>query len=402
MADDDTGDKTELPTPKRLKDARKKGDVPKVQDVGVTLGFLFAVLLVWTLFGNVAERVTALMNATLAVTDEPFLASVRTLGGESIRLLIDVSLLVLVPIALFATLVEYLVTGPVLTSEKLKPKMSHLNPMAGLKRMFGADNLVELLKSVFKTAVLATITLVVVRAALGDLAQLPWGDPADVLDGMAWLSVRVFGWASAAFVLLMFLDALYQKHSFTKRMKMSLRDIREELKESEGNPMLRGARKDIGQEWANEAPTDAARNASVLVVNPVHVAIALRYDPEEAPVPLIVGRGEERVAREMREAATEARVPVLRNVALARALLAQDPHERGVPRELFDVVAEVILWAQSVRRAMREAAAAAAPGADASSEGPRTFVPAPPGEDMTDYARRPAPASAPEPRWTRR
>ena len=385
--DDDAGDKTELPTPRKLKEARKKGDVPKVQDVGITLGFLFSVLLVWTLFGGIAERVTALMDETLAVRDEPFLASVRTVGGESIRLLVEVSLMVLVPIALFAAIVEYLVTGPVLTSEKFKPKMSHLNPMAGLKRMFGADNLVELVKSVFKTAVLAAITLIVVRAALGDLAQLPWGEPADVLDGIAWLSVRVFGWASAAFVLMMFLDALYQKYSFTKRMKMSIRDIREELKNSEGNPMLRGERKNLGQEWANEAPADAAKRASVLVVNPVHVAIAVRYDPEEAPVPLIAGRGEERVAREMREAAAGARVPILRNVALARALLAQDPDDRSVPRELFDVVAEVILWAQSVRRAMDEAAATGPAAADGPSG---AFVPKPPGEDMTDYSVRPA------------
>jgi len=381
MAEQDTGSKTEPPTPKKLKEARKKGDVAKVPDIALTVGFLFAVLVLWLLSSTVVLRLDELLDAALASPDKPFGETLRALGADAISALVEISMLVLLPIALFTLIVEYLVVGPVLTAEKFKPKMSNLNPANGLKRMFGADNLVELVKSVVKATVLGVITLIVVHTALADLMLLPYATPADLVVGIGYLVIRVFGWTSAVFVLLMFLDALYQHYAFNKRMRMSLRDIRDELKESEGDPMLRGARKDIGQEWAQESPSDAARGASVLVVNPVHIAIAIRYDSKTTPVPLIVGKGEERVAREMRAVAAQEGVPVLRNVSLARALLEteSDDDKLYVPPELFNVVAEVILWAQDVRTEMQRRKAG-------TTKGKRVQAP---GEDLTNYGSEP-------------
>jgi len=188
--------------------------------------------------------------------------------------------------------------------------------------------------------------------AIGDLLLLPNAEPEHVIAGLWYLIVRVFGYASILFIMIMFFDTAYQRHSFVNKMKMSIRDIRDEYKNMEGDPMMK-----------------------VLVVNPIHVAIAIKYDAEETKIPMITGRGEEATAREMRNAAAEAGVPVLRNEQLARALLASEESDDFVPKEFFDIIAEVILWARQVSEQLSDTAKAE----DLSN------AMEPPGEDLTSY-----------------
>jgi flagellar biosynthesis protein FlhB len=365
MANQDQGSKTELPTNKKLKDARKKGDVAKVPEVSLTFGFIFALVLLWLVSPLITEGFTALLEEAMSAPTKTFDKSIATVGEIGWQIFVGVSALVIIPLAVFSLVVEFLVIGPVFTSEKFKPKGSNLNPAEGLKRMFGMDNLVELLKSVAKTLVLGFIFYFAIAASLNELILLPSADEDNVAGGLWYISLRIVGMVSIAFILILFFDASYQKHAFTKKMKMSIRDIRDELKETEGDPLLKGARKDLGQEWAQAPPTEAAAQANVLVVNPIHVAIALVYDAEKTKVPIVTGKGEEQIARDMRQAAAIAGVPVLRNEKLARALLADRTEGNYVPKELFDIVAEVILWAQAVR--------------DKNRAGSLT----PPGEDLT-------------------
>lgn len=378
MAQQDEGSKTELPTAKRLRDARKKGDVAKSPDVGITLGFLFSVLLLWLVFDMLVTEVMSLTTHVLESPSADFTVSLRRLSEEAIDVFVRVTGLIVIPLALFGLLVEFLVVGPVFTAEKFTPNLSHMNAFEGLKRMFGKDNLVELIKSVLKTALLVFIVVYVVKSAIGDLVLLPNSSPDYIIEGLWFLLVRVFGYASALFILLMFFDSAYQKHSFTDKMKMSIRDIRDEHKNMEGDPMMKGVRRDLAHEWANEAPTQAARDANVLIVNPTHVAIAIRYDAEETKIPMITGRGEEETARKMRYAASEAGVPVLRNEQLARALLATDEIEEFVPKEFFEIIAEVILWAAQVSEQLN---------GSAKAENHKVEMP-PPGEDLTTYHHR--------------
>jgi len=253
--------------------------------------------------------------------------------------------------------------------------MSNLNPVEGLKRMFGPDNLVDLFKSIVKTVILVVIAVFAIRSVMGDLMLLPHTGPEDVISGIWYLSVRIFGWASAFYFLLMFVDTGYQNYAFTKRMKMSIRDVRDEFKEVEGDPLLKGARRDLGNEWSQQSPTQAARDATVIVVNPTHVAIAILYDAEKTQLPVITARGEESTARDMRSAAAHAGVPVLRNVELARALLVCEAVDNFVPKEFFNIVAEVILWAQSTREKLRSK----------EFESGETSNISPLGEDLTAY-----------------
>jgi type III secretion protein U len=188
------------------------------------------------------------------------------------------------------------------------------------------------------------------------------------------------------FALVSVLDAGYQRYSFMRKMRMSRRDIRQEMKETDGDPYIRQRRRQAHQEWSQRNQVQAARQANVLVVNPTHIAIAIDYDRDACPVPTIGAKGEDHVARAMREAAEEACVPIVRNVALAHELLAAGEVGEMVPEQLFDLLAEVILWAREVRSdvaARREGRTA--------SEDPRRRREAP-GEDLTRY---------PEPPWNR-
>ena len=282
-----------------------------------------------------------------------------------------------------------------MSTEKLKPKMENMNPAKGLKRMFSMDNLVELVKSILKTAVVGTIAWLVMRKVLPELPLLVSGRPENVGAALWQTTWLLLAWAGGSFVLVSAMDLAWQRFSYMKKMRMSMRDIRQEMKDAEGDPHLKGQRRQLQQEWAQQGASNAAAEAHVLVVNPTHVAIAIAYDRETCPVPTVTAKGQDDDALAMRQAAQEAGVPVLRNIELARGLLADAETGEIVPAELFDIIATVILWAQDVRHELAKARGeAAAHAADAAQAKPRQRR-EPPGEDLTRYDSAP-PSSAAE------
>lgn len=398
---DDSGDKTEQPTHKRLQDARKKGDIAKGKELTSTTG-----LLAWLVMGALClrlgvERMAALSDSLLTRIgtgwrEEGFGHVAALLGWQSVELVVLLVALLFVPVAALGTLVEYLQAGSVLAFEKVAPKMEHLNPAAGLKRMFSLDNLVELLKGILKTALLLGIGWAVAHTLLPDAMRLASGGdrPAQHLGALVWeATVKVLAWTVGVFLGVAFLDTLWTRHRFTKKLRMSMRDIKQEMKESDGDPLLKQQRKQAHAEWSQRNQASAARGANALVVNPTHVAIAIDFEPGRCPVPTISAKGEDHVARAMREAAEDAGVPIVRNVPLARELLARCEEGEVVPPDLFDVLAEVIVWADSVREQLKWESARADPHRrpDVPSEPPRTR-PAP-GEDLTRHPDLDAPAA---------
>jgi type III secretion protein U len=377
MADkNDAGDKTEKPTPKKLRDARKKGQVAKSKDLTSTIELMvwLALLLIASAYG--AQQIAGLFEASFVALAQPFAGGAPALGTMALQVLLALTALALLPVVAVGLVAEYLQAGPVFTVERMKPKMDNLNPVEGIKRMFSLDNAVELAKSVTKTLLLVAIGAFVVRAALPALAKLPAlaalpdsAAPA-VAAALGEVTRSMLWWTLSAFVLVALLDLAWQRHSFFRRMRMSRRDIRQEIKESEGDPYVKQHRQQAHLEWTQRNAQQAARQANVLVVNPTHVAIAIDYERDTCPVPTVSGKGEDHVARAMREAAEEAGVPIVRNIELARDLLARGEVGAIVPADLFDIVAEVILWAREVREAMPSGAPPRLPA---------------PGEDLTRY-----------------
>ena len=249
--------------------------------------------------------------------------------------------------------------------------------------MFSLDNLVELLKSILKTALVGTIAWLALKTLLPDLPLLANSRPETVGSALWHASWTLLAWATGSFLLVSALDLAWQRYTFTKKMRMSMRDIRQEMKDAEGDPHLKGQRKQLQQEWAQQSANKAAAGAHVLVVNPTHVAIAIDYHRDRCPVPTVTAKAQDDDALTMREAAQEAGVPVLRNIELARQLLADTETGDIVPAELFDIIATVVLWAQDVRHELelaQERANNAAP-----NTGPRAAKRPAPGEDLTRY-----------------
>jgi type III secretion protein U len=398
MADkNDGGDKTEQPTAKKLEDARKKGDVAKSKEVTSAVGLVLWLVMAALATGFASKRLAALFDALFAVIGAGWLhtgfaGAARQIGALSAELAITLVAILVVPAALVGLLTDFLQMGPILTFDKVTPKLENMNPVEGVKRMFSMDHLIEVFKALAKTVLLLVVGWLVVRGLLPQMVLL--GRTADLPAAaigalMHTVTMQLMGWAVGLFALVAILDAVYQRHSFLKKMRMSLRDIRQEMKESEGDPHVKGQRKQLAQEQAQKQQSQAARQASALVVNPTHVAIAINYDGASWPVPTVTAKGEDHVALAMRAAAEQAGVPIVRNVSLARDLLKRAEEGDIVPADLFDVIAEVILWAREVREhldAQRAAEHAATWNLPAETVPPRRR--AAPGLDMTAYPDR--------------
>jgi len=366
----DAGDRTEQPTPKKLRDARERGDVSRSREIGSTVGLLVFTLVAGLLATFAGSRIAALFDQAVGAIGRPFeVASAEMISAASWTV-IALILAVAVPVALIGLIAEFLQVGPVFTGKKLEPKLERLDPVQGLKRMFGLDNLVELVKSVLKTLVLLAIAALVARGLLSEVAPLPQGAPGAFGEALRSSWVRLAAWTVGVFAVIAVADALYQRHAYLKRLRMSIREIRRELKEDEGDPLLRQQRRQQHEELSSGSAVQLARAAHMLVVNPTHVAIALDYDPERCPVPTVAAKGEDALALSMREAARESGVPMLRDVPLARALLERTQVGEVVPDDLFEAVAHAVVWARkararaedgTVRKAGRRSAAATDP-----------------------------------------
>ncbi len=358
----DGGDKTEKPTPKRLRDARRKGDVAKSKDVGPAIGMILWFLLLLFAAGHAGAQITALMrDAVGTATTMPFDAAAPMLGWASLLVLVSVSLLILGPAALIGIIAEFLQVGALVTTEKLKPSLDKLNPVEGLKRMFSMDNLVELIKTVAKAGLILTIAGIILWRSADAFISLVqtagWSPVAHHGDKVATamlalirsLSVQLFAWTCAVFLLVAAADRAWAHHSFIKKLRMSRRDIRQEHKDNEGDPMLRAQRRQLHEEWANQNAVAAAGKANVLLTNPTHLAIALDYDADDCPVPMIAAKGEGPLAAAMRAEAEREGVPIVRNIGLARGIWGECEVGGPIPQNSFDAIAEIILWARRAR-----------------------------------------------------
>lgn len=374
MADkSNDGDKSEKPTQKRLTDARNKGDVAKSKDVTATVGLLVWIIVLLFGAGFAGERIATLFEDgfTMVATDQPFEIAAPSLGWAAFLTLLMLTGIALIPPAIAGTLTEFLQAGSIFTTEKLKPSLDKMNPFEGLKRMFGLDNWVELAKTIVKAALILFVSWLVLRGSIADILGnlgpnlVPTGPGSGRAEALAVLGMTgkltglLLGWTLAVFLLVAVIDAAWQRHSYIKKLKMSIRDIRQEMKQSEGDPMMKSNRRQLHQEWANQNAVGAARGANVLVVNPTHIAIALDYDAESCPIPVIAGKGEGPLAQAMRQAAEEAGVPIIRNVEVARTLFEHGAVDEIIPRDMFDAIAEIILWAGRAREAMAKGAAPA-------------------------------------------
>ena len=338
------GEKTEQPTPKKLRDARQKGQVARSQEVVTTISLFGVIIVILALGGVIWGRLTGLMDTVALLAADPGPAGMKA----GIAAAFQEGSLILLPI-LGVTLAlgiaaNWIQVGTLFSLEAVAPKLEKISPAKGVKRIFSMKQVVELLKSIFKIVFLSLLLYIVVRGAIGPYVTAVGCGLTCLAQVTNAVIYQIVAFAALALVIVAGFDFAYQKHHHTKSLMMSKDEIKREFKESEGDPIVKGKRKQLAQDLVMSDGPKQARKATAVVVNPTHLAIAIRYQKGETPLPMVTAKGRGPQALAMRVAAEEAGVPVFRNVGLARLLFADTAQGEFVPDEVFDVVAEILAW----------------------------------------------------------
>lgn len=346
----DSGDRTEKPTAKRLRDARKDGDVHKSRELTSTTLVLTWLLMVMMGLPLIRARLSGLFDTVMQGVHQPLDQALHDIGWAACSVFLWLTVPLLLCAAAIGVVVEFLQVGPVFAPKKIKPDASRMNPAEGIKRLFSQENLMEVIKAIVKSGLLIGLFAWVLFALIGQFVKLPYVSPEATGEAL-WIAVKRFAIGVIfVFFLVSALDVFYQRYAFTRKMKMSRREIKQELKENEGDPMIKSRRRQLHQEWSQQNTLAGVRKASVVVTNPTHLAIAIRYEQGEDDLPVVVAKGEDHEAALIRQAAEEAGVPIMRNVTLARGLYEKVEVDDYLPGDFFEAVAELLRWAESMRK----------------------------------------------------
>ena len=342
---EDRGDRTEAPTPKKREESRKKGQVPKTQEAGAAVILVTSGLLLQSGGAGLGRSVAELFGNSVRLMSTPagpagapaFLEGVGwTMLGAMAPLL--------AALAGVALAVGAIQGRGVLSVEPIKPKAEKLDPVKGAQKVWGWKAVAEFAKSLLKLTIAGGAIWLVLGTAMDDLPALSQQSPLALLSIVKNYGSRVLLAAGVAFVFLALADYGFQVWQNERELKMSRQDIKDETKESEGDPHVKARRRSMAGALARRRMMLSVSEADVVVTNPTHVAVALQYDPLVSDAPIVLAMGERKVAERIKARAREAGVPVLENKPLARALLASAEVGAPIPVELYRAVAEVLAW----------------------------------------------------------
>lgn len=349
----DDSEKTEEPSQKRLEEALKRGDVVKSQEVNTWFIMAGATLVLMAFSAGMSRDLTATMRGLIANSwqiqvDGPALPGLfRKVAGEIVAA-VAIPFLLLMLAALAGNLVQHKL---VWSFESLKPKLSKISPMAGLKRLFSKQGLANFAKGLIKIVVVGTVLAALMWPERVRMEALVHLDPAALLPFVSGLALKLMGTVVALLAVVAAGDYLFQYRQWYEKQKMSLRELKEEFKQSEGDPTIKGKLKQLRQVRMRKRMMAAVPKASVVITNPTHFAVALQYDRSMA-APICVAKGVDALALKIREIAAEHRIPIVENPPLARALHATVQVDQVIPPEHYKAVAEVIGYVMRLRRAV--------------------------------------------------
>ncbi|HHW43955.1 MAG TPA: flagellar biosynthesis protein FlhB [Desulfotomaculum sp.] len=335
--------KTEAPTPRRLQEARKKGQVPKSRDFSAAVVLMAAVLLGYLLEKPAMEgwerQLSRYFASCLSFDLAPeHLPRVIYEVGRGALWMFTPFFLVLMGAGLAVHLAQ---SGFIFAPEVVKPNLERLNPVSGLSRMFSLRTLVELGKGMIKVLVVAGVSYLVVKAHLDELLLVFHRSPRAAFGTVAGVMLAVAAAAGGTYLLLAVIDLFYQRWEYIRGLRMTKQEVKDEFKQTEGDPVVKGwQRRRQRQILLNRIRQEVPR-ATVVITNPTHLAVALRYEEKEMSAPLVVAKGAGDLARRIRELAAQHNVPVIENPPVARALYQVDIG-REIPAELYQAVAQIL------------------------------------------------------------
>lgn len=347
MSDGGSGEKSEEPTPERLRKLREDGNIAKSQDITSAVSLLAVFCVLAGTFGMVGNQMIDLFRSSIVAihhlqrTDELLVFPVLIEGLKALLLgtLPTLGTALVAGIALNVAQVGFL-----FTTKPITPDLNKINPINGLKNYFNMKKVVELLKTIVKFVVIAVMAYHSLKDSIRDVAMTI---RSDLLTGISIIGSIIWDFTTkiaVVFVILAAADFLYQRKRYMKDNMMSKYDVKQEYKQSEGDPQVKADRKRLHQEMINSGGAAAVKKADVVVKNPDHIAIALKYDKDgDGGAPEVVAKGSNKQAAKILDAARKYGVPVVRNVPLAQALHKLDVGDE-IPEELFEAVAEVLTF----------------------------------------------------------
>jgi flagellar biosynthetic protein FlhB len=354
MADEnDAAEKTEDPTQKRLDDAHDRGDVAKSQEVNTWFMIAGATLVLSTFSGSIGGGIlmplrNVVANSWMIHADGPGLLALTQSLGMALIAALGVPLLLLMIAAIAGNLMQHRL---VWSGESLKPKLSKISPLAGAKRIFGKQAAANFAKGIFKVAALGAVMTAILWPERYRLDAMIRFDPAVILGTTVTLTLQLMGAVVAMLALVAIADYFFQYRQWFERQKMSLREMKEEFKQSEGDPHIKGRIRQLRHARMKKRMMAAVPKASVIITNPTHYAVALSYE-RGMSAPICVAKGVDNIALKIREVAKAHDIPIVENVALARALHATVEIDDEIPVEHYHAVAEIIGYVMGLKRGL--------------------------------------------------
>jgi flagellar biosynthetic protein FlhB len=346
----DQDSKTEEPTEKKVRDALDQGNIPVSREAPIFASMAALMVIQTFLIGQGVQQLTLTLKSLL---DDPDGFPLNT-AADALNLLTVVGLEALrfltplvVTLAMFGLAASLLQNAPSLVLQRIMPDLSRISPLGGWSRLFGTQGLVEFAKSLFKLTSVAAVVALVLRSSEARAFEAMYTDPVALPEMILSIAMRIVSAVCIATIVLVAIDLAWARFHWRRQLRMTKQEIKDEHKQAEGDPLIKARLRSLARDRSRQRMIASASRATLVIANPTHFAIALRYNREENPAPLVVAKGMDVIALKIRKVAEENRIPVIENKALARALYEAVQVDQVIPAEFFRPVAEIIYFLQS-------------------------------------------------------
>ncbi|MDK1285654.1 flagellar biosynthesis protein FlhB [Pseudoalteromonas umbrosa] len=352
MAEDSGQERTEEPTAKKISDARKKGQVARSKELGTTFVLIFSAVALILYGADIAKGLYNIMGRMLTLNRNETYDTTKMFsvwGDAFSELFFPMSMFVLI-ITVAGIIGNTLLGGFNFSWQAAAPKASKMSPFKGIKRMFGPQAAIELLKSVLKFVLVAGFAILFIKWLFYDILHLSIesvpGSVIHSLEILAWLFLAL----SCTMIIISAIDAPYQSHTHHKQLKMTLQEVKDEYKNSEGDPQIKARIRRTQREMSQRRMMQDVPDADVVVTNPTHYSVALKYDTEKAGAPIVIAKGVDELAMQIRKVAIGNEVPIVESPVLTRSLYHTTEVGDQIPDQLFTAVAQVLAYVFQLKK----------------------------------------------------
>ncbi|KZC98847.1 flagellar biosynthesis protein FlhB [Oceanibaculum pacificum] len=346
MSDEDDSSKTEDPTSKKLEDAREKGQVPVSREISSWFSLLGGLIVIGVFGAAICKQMYEVLRPFLEKPHE-MKADSGGVGDALGYIAFGTGFALIIPVLIFvafAFMSNFMQNGLLFAPEAIAPKLQNISPLKGLKQIFSLKGFVEFLKGLFKIAVIGALLTLLLWPELSRLEEIMQLDPVTMLEEIRWMLIKLLGGAVAVMAVIAIADLVYQRYQFTEDMRMTKQEVRDEYKQTEGDPHVKGRLRNLRMQRARQRMMAAVPSATVVITNPTHYAVALKYERDSMEAPMLVAKGVDAVALRIRELAEESGVPIVENPPVARLLFATVELDQEIKAEQYQAVAEIITY----------------------------------------------------------